>query len=98
MKVDFKNIIVKDIESNENTVDISKELATVLYNSAVSIEALNKAKELKETGELEISEDMKDAIKQIVAANFYATVQVAVNDLLDSIEEPEIIEDDEEAQ
>lgn len=98
MIIDFKNIVIKDIDGKESTVDISKELATVLYNSSVSLEALDKAKELKETGKLDVTEDMKAAIKQIVTNNFYAVVQVAVNKLLDSIEEVQEVNSDEVAE
>lgn len=87
MEIDFRNIIIKDIDGKENTVDISKELATILYNISVSTEALDKAKQLKETGKMEVNTDMKDVIKQVVTNNFYAVVQIAVNELLDKIEQ-----------
>lgn len=34
--IDFTNIVIKDIEGNETTVDISKDLAAILYKSAVN--------------------------------------------------------------
>ena len=46
MKIDFRNIQVKDIEGNNSTLDISKELGNAIYGKTDDI------------GEIELESDI----------------------------------------
>ena len=37
MKIDFRKIEVKDIEGNNSTVDIAKELGNAIYNNTTDL-------------------------------------------------------------
>lgn len=85
MVIDFKNINIKDIEGKETTVNIAKDLAKVLYNTAVVKEGLDIAKDIYNNGEVEVDINLAKAIKQLINGNFLAVVQEALNPVLDSI-------------
>lgn len=85
MLVDFRTINVKDIDGTESPVDISKELATILYRSAITMTALDLAKELYKEGQIEINEEAAVAIIKIVETSFLAAIQEAVIPVLESI-------------
>lgn len=92
MNINFKEVVIKDLKGEETKVDISKVLANVMYNTAVSKEAANIAKHLNETGEIEVNVELADQIKVIVANNFLAIVQFAVDDLLSPVYQNENVE------
>lgn len=92
MLIDFKNITIKDIEGNESTVDISKDLGNILYKSAVNQEGLEISRELYHNGEMDITKENAEVIKSIIASSFLAVVQESLNPILDEIMKPEEIE------
>lgn len=85
MKIDFKNVIVKDIEGAEETIDMSKELGKILYKSAISKEGLDLARDIYDNGEVELDVETAKAVKQIVINSFLAVIQEALVPELDSI-------------
>ena len=67
MKIDFRQIQVKDIEGNNSTADLGElELAQQIYKN----------------GEVEVSPEQAESIKKYVSTGFVAFVQVAVNEAL----------------
>lgn len=85
MVIDFKNINIKDIEGNDKAVDVSKDLANVLYNTAITKEGLEIAKTIYNNGEVEVSKNLAEAIKQLINGNFLAVIQESLNPILDNI-------------
>ena len=82
MKIDFRNIQVKDIEGNNSTVDIAKELGNAIYQRTADLGELELAQNIYKNGEVELSTDQAERIKEYVRTNFVAVVQVAVNEAL----------------
>ena len=84
MKIDFRKIQVKDIEGN-NTVepfDISKVLGNTIYQKTADLGELELAQNIYKNGEVELSPEQAERIKEYVKTNFVAIVQAAVNEAL----------------
>ena len=74
MKIDFRKIEVKDIEGNNSTVDIAKELGNAIYNNTTDL------------GELEVDSEKAEIIRKYMeVGRFFACIKKGVFDLLDSI-------------
>ena len=82
MKIDFREIQVKDIEGNNSTVDIAKMLGNVIYQETADLGELELAQQIYKNGEVELSTDQAERIKEYVRTNFVAVVQIAVNEVL----------------
>lgn len=82
MKIDFRKIQVKDIEGNNSSVDISKMLGNAIYQKTADLGELELAQNIYKTGEVEVSPEQVERIKEYVRTNFVAVVQVAVNEVL----------------
>lgn len=83
--IDFTSVVIKDIEGNETTVDISKNLAAILYKSAVNKDGLEIAKQIYTNGSHDVDSHIAKAIKQILLTSFLAVVQEALIPELDDI-------------
>ena len=82
MKIDFRKIQVKDIEGNNSTVDIAKMLGNTIYQQTADLGELELAQNIYKNGEVELSPEQAERIKEYVKTNFIAVVQVAVNEAL----------------
>lgn len=82
MKIDFRNIQVKDIEGNNSTVDIAKMLGNTIYQKTADLGELELAQSIYKNGEVELSPEQAERIKEYVRTNFVAVVQIAVNEAL----------------
>ena len=78
MKIDFRNIQVKDIEGNNSTVDIAKMLGNAIYQRTADLGELELAQNIYKNGEVELSTDQAERIKEYVRTNFVAVVQVCL--------------------
>lgn len=96
MKIDFKKIIVTDIDGTQETIDISKEIGQLLYRTAIRQEGLDIAKTLYNEGELEVDAFTAKALKQLISTNFLAIIQNAIiptlEDIISSEEKVENVE------
>ncbi|CDA83603.1 uncharacterized protein BN772_02073 [Bacteroides sp. CAG:754] len=82
MKIDFRKIQVKDIEGNNSTVDIAKMLGNTIYQKTADLGELELAQSIYKNGEVELSPEQAERIKEYVKTNFVAVVQIAVNEAL----------------
>lgn len=82
MKIDFRQIQVKDIEGNNSTVDIAKMLGNTIYQKTADLGELELAQNIYKYGEVELSPEQAERIKEYVKSNFVAVVQIAVNEAL----------------
>lgn len=82
MKVDFRKIQVKDIEGNNSSVDIAKMLGNAIYQKTADLGELELAQSIYKHGEVELSPEQAERIREYVRNNFVAVVQVAVNEAL----------------
>ena len=62
--MNFKELKAKDIEGNEVTFDISKELGNGIYNSTTDIGELELARKIYLEKEVELSDEEKEIIKK----------------------------------
>lgn len=82
MKIDFRKIQVRDIEGNNSTVDIAKMLGNAIYQKTADLGELELAQQIYKKGEVELSTNQAERIKEYVRTNFVAVVQIAVNEAL----------------
>lgn len=82
MKIDFRNIQVRDIEGNNSTVDIAKILGNTIYQKTADLGELELAQTIYKNGEVELTPEQAERIKEYVKTNFVAVVQIAVNEAL----------------
>lgn len=68
MKVNFKKMILKDIEGKEVTADFSKQIGNMLYMQGQNIEECELGKRIYfAENEVEISEKEGDMVRRITA-------------------------------
>lgn len=82
MKIDFRNIQVKDIEGTVVPFDISKVLGNTIYQKTADLGELELAQTIYKNGEVELSTEQAELIREYVRTNFVAIVQIAVNEAL----------------
>lgn len=82
MKIDFRKIQLKDIEGTVAPFDISKVLGNTIYQKTADLGELELAQNIYKNGEVELSPEQAERIKEYVKANFVAVVQIAVNEAL----------------
>ena len=82
MKIDFRKIHVKDIEGTVVPFDFSKALGNTIYQKTADLGELELAQQIYKNGEVELSPEQVERIKEYVKTNFVAVVQIAVNEAL----------------
>ena len=82
MKIDFRKIQVKNIEGTVEPFDISKVLGNTIYQKTADLDELELAQNIYKNGEVELSAEQAERIKEYVKTNFIAVVQIAVNEIL----------------
>jgi hypothetical protein len=82
MIIDFRKIEVTDLEGNNSTVDIAKMLGNAIYQKTADLGELELAQQIYKNGEVELSTNQAERIKEYVRTNFVAVVQIAVNEAL----------------
>lgn len=88
MKIDFRNIKVKNIEGNNSTLDVSKELGNAIYGKTADIGELELARDIYKNGEIDVEATTAAIIVKYVREGFLAFVQEAVCPLLENIINP----------
>lgn len=69
--VDMRKVQVMSVDGKKRDYDISKELASALYNTAADIEIAIAAQELFKTGMLQMSDKVVAAVKASQGGFFY---------------------------
>lgn len=88
MKIDFRKIQVQDIEGNNSTLDVSKELGNAIYGKTADIGELELARDIYKNGEVDVDAANAAIIGKYVREGFLAFVQEAVCPLLENIINP----------
>lgn len=65
MKIDFREIQVKDIEGNNSTVDIAKMLGNAIYQRTADLGELELAQNIYKNGEVEVSPEQGKVLKNM---------------------------------
>lgn len=81
MKVDFRQIPVKDIEGNVQQVDMSKALGNQLYMQGKDIVECELGRDIWHNGEVELN-DQQAAIVKAAVANYAYIVREGIESLL----------------
>lgn len=82
MKVDFRKMQLKDIEGGVVPFDMSKVLGNTIYQQTRDLGELELAQNIYKNGEVELTPEQAERIKEYVKDNFAAIAQVAVNEAL----------------
>ena len=85
MKIDFRKIEVKDIEGDNSTLDMAKELGNTIYKKTADLGELDLARDIYKNGEVELDAGQASVLIKYVREGFLAFVQEAVCPLLDEI-------------
>lgn len=88
MKIDFRKIQVQDIEGNNSTLDVSKELGNAIYGKTADIGELELARDIYKNGEVNVEATTAAIIVKYVREGFLAFVQEAVCPLMENIINP----------
>ena len=67
MKVNFKEIVIKDIEGNDVKADFSKQIGNQLYMQGINIEECELGKKIYFDGEVELTDNDAEVVKRITA-------------------------------
>ena len=86
MKINFKNIPIQNLEGEVTNTDISKELAQVIYSDAKEIKDLDLALDIYKNGELELTEEQLNTVKNYLTKYFKAFVQKGFEDYINLLE------------
>lgn len=81
MKVDFRQIPVKDIEGNVQQVDMSKALGNQLYMQGKDIVECELGRDIWHKGEVELN-DQQAAIVKAAVGNYAYIVREGIESLL----------------
>lgn len=80
-KVNFTNIILKDIEGNDQKVDIAKTLGNQLYMQGQNIEECELGRRIYFEGEVEMSDKDVETVTRAVS-NYAYVLRTAITDAL----------------
>ncbi|MDD3038602.1 hypothetical protein [Bacteroides sp.] len=86
MKIDFRKIETTDIEGNNSTFDVSKELGNTIYKNTPDLGELDFAQTIYKEGEVEVDEEKAAIIRKYMdVGQFLAFIKKSVYEKLDSI-------------
>lgn len=80
MKINFKQLTMTDLEGNKLPLDCAKQIANFIYSETPNLEDLILAQDIYKNGEIELTDEQIDKIKNILKKGFKAFVQKAFED------------------
>ena len=84
-KVDFRKLVLKDIEDNVVPTDISKPLGNALYMQGTNIEECELGRDIYHNGEVELDEKGIEVVKRFTSGYSFILRQA----VLDALEQKE---------
>ena len=85
-QVNFKKVMIPDIEGNMQEADFSKQLGNQLYMQGQNIEECELGKRIYFDGEVELNDGDASAVKRIIAGYSFVARQA----LIDAIDGKEV--------
>jgi len=85
MKIDFRKIGIKGIDGKVQPYDLSKELGNAIFQSTKDIGELDFARDIYHKGEVDVTKEQAQAIKDYINTQFKAFVKEAIFPALDVI-------------
>lgn len=83
MKVDFKNLIILNVEGAEEKKDISKDLGKIMWQTAQDPDEDTLARAIFKDGIVELTDKQMEAVSGYINKNFLGFVIEAWNKLAD---------------
>lgn len=80
MKINFEQLMMTDLEGNKLPLDCSKQVANFIYSETQNLEDLILAQDIYKNGEVELTDEQIERIKDILKKGFKAFVQKAFDD------------------
>lgn len=87
MKINFKQITFTDLDGKETTFDMSKQLANYIYSETRDVEYAVLAQDIYKNGEVKLTDEQIDAIKEFLKQGFKAFVQMAFDKTIEKLKE-----------
>jgi len=91
MKYSFHTVAITDIDGKDSKVEVHKTLANALYSKSKDLDLVEKARIMNKGEEIELDKTEIEEIKKVIKdpqIGFFAFVQKALLDYIDSIKEP----------
>lgn len=66
MKIDFRKIMIQDVEGHEVSTDISKDLGNVMYMRGMHIEEKDLGHDIYHHGEVELDEKQQQIVQRFI--------------------------------
>lgn len=77
-KVDFRKVEMENINGDKEIVDLSKILGNGLYSQAKTLEVVELARNIWKNGEVELSDEEVNFLKELVPQLFPYIVKTAI--------------------
>lgn len=78
-KINLLKVKVVNVDGSEQELDLSKDIASNLYNRAMNVEEASASMELFKTGECDYSEALRDSILKLLdTAGYFWPVRQGV--------------------
>ena len=87
MKVDFRNLPVRDIEGNLCPRDIAKELGNMIYNETADLGELDLAQRIYREGCVDLTDEETQTVRRYIEKGYKAFVKKAFNEAINQKEE-----------
>lgn len=79
---DFTQVLIEGIDGSKSPVDLSKDIANLLFENADSLEVHLASQELFKTGKCEKTEAITERLKQLVDAILIYRIKVALQQMI----------------
>lgn len=83
MKVDFRQIGVKNIEGQIETADVSKQLGNLMYMQGQNIEECELGRDIYHNGQVELNQKQEDMVRRFIQPWSYvlrSAIEETLND------------------
>lgn len=79
---DFTQVLIEGIDGSKSPVDLSKEVANLMFENADSLEVHLASQELFKTGKCEKTEAVTEKLKMLVEAIVIFRIKVALQQMI----------------
>ncbi len=85
MKIDFRELKVKDLDGNELIYDVSKSLGNFIYKVTPDLGMFQLAQKMYNEGEVDIPDELRDQFVAIVSHPQCPFVAIIKQNILESL-------------
>lgn len=84
IKIDFSKIMIKGIEGDDVSVDISKDLGNMMYYESRDIEVADLGYKIYHEKEVDLTEEQAEMVRPFVMEGFKALVKKVLLPILET--------------